>query len=223
MSRIHPARRLQIRRKAEELIDDIRRGKEDSENRVLSDFEMPPIDPVAIATQSGIRLTEIEKFSGTRVIGALNRDRKELEFAVGNISPERRRYTIAHELGHFCLHSEMIHYREDLDDRSARPQEEEADAFAADLLMPAKSVLAVFERYFGAPIDRRTLNEDMAYMLTGGKFRPSDVARMSRHDFARLIATATSSAGRQFERLAKVFVVSVDAMAYRLEELDLVL
>lgn len=52
-----------------------------------------------------------------------------------NISRERRLFTLAHELGHILLHSHGPSI-EDMDDESAEKSENEANAFAASLLMP---------------------------------------------------------------------------------------
>jgi hypothetical protein len=63
--------------------------------------------------------------------------------------PGRRRFTIGHELGHWCLHRgdhvATIYCRSSsVDPQAARPErplrEQEADAFAAALLMPADLV-----------------------------------------------------------------------------------
>jgi len=61
--------------------------------------------------------------------------------------PGRRRFTIGHELGHWCMHRTdhvaTIYCRSSsVDPQAERPErpvpEQEADAFAAALLMPAK-------------------------------------------------------------------------------------
>ncbi len=49
----------------------------------------------------------------------------------------RRRFTIAHEIGHFVLHPGRCRpERDGLVNEAMRVEEREADAFAADLLMP---------------------------------------------------------------------------------------
>jgi len=48
----------------------------------------------------------------------------------------RRRFTIAHEIGHFVLHPERRPERGGAVDEAGRAEEREADAFAAELLMP---------------------------------------------------------------------------------------
>lgn len=59
----------------------------------------------------------------------------------------RRHFTIAHELGHWALHSEdsgvfidefTVHYRGDGSSDQYDPRESEANAFAAAFLMPAR-------------------------------------------------------------------------------------
>jgi Zn-dependent peptidase ImmA (M78 family) len=64
--------------------------------------------------------------------------------------PERQRFTVAHELGHFLLHRDQIGdgirddvlYRSSLSDR----REAEANRIAADILMPDELIGRVLER-----------------------------------------------------------------------------
>ena len=69
--------------------------------------------------------------------------------------PPRRRFTIGHELGHWCMHRTdhvaSIYCRSTaVDPREERPErplsEKEADAFAAALLMPAGLLRSEYER-----------------------------------------------------------------------------
>ena len=59
-------------------------------------------------------------------------------------APTRRRFTVAHELGHYCLHKEFLDNNGMILERShsslsiIRDKEIEADTFAAELLMPKK-------------------------------------------------------------------------------------
>lgn len=64
-----------------------------------------------------------------------------------NHPPTRRHFTIAHELGHWALHSEesgvfvdefTVHYRADGSSGRFDPRESEANAFAAAFLMPER-------------------------------------------------------------------------------------
>ena len=55
----------------------------------------------------------------------------------GTGDERRRRFTIAHEIGHFVLHADRVApERGGKVNQAGRAQEREADAFAAELLMP---------------------------------------------------------------------------------------
>lgn len=75
--------------------------------------------------------------------GALVRNRKQVVIGVNSAHhSNRQRFTIAHEIGHFVLHRGIkLHVDEDfrvnLRDGSSSVEEMEANAFAAELLMPA--------------------------------------------------------------------------------------
>jgi Zn-dependent peptidase ImmA (M78 family) len=69
--------------------------------------------------------------------------------------PSRRRFTIGHELGHWCLHrargavwcrSQAVDPPEQAARRAYPPEESEANEFAAALLMPAHLVARHYER-----------------------------------------------------------------------------
>ncbi len=97
---------------------------------------------------------------GSHLSGLLLSDRGEIwvNAAEGQDWPGRRRFTIGHELGHWCLHrtdGEPLYCRASVvdpqegaaDERPPRPVfEEEADAFAAALLMPAELMLREYGR-----------------------------------------------------------------------------
>lgn len=66
-----------------------------------------------------------------------------------NHHPNRQRFTLAHELGHFLLHrnkssifvdASTIFFRDNTSSDGSKTQEIEANAFAAELLMPEKQV-----------------------------------------------------------------------------------
>lgn len=112
-----------------------------------------PVDLEAVARRLGaeIRLFDLEP----DVSGVLYRDGTRQVIVVNQShSSERRRFTIAHELGHLALHKgEPVHVDEgfhvnfrDLRSATAENVEEvEANAFAANLLMPADRLRADLE------------------------------------------------------------------------------
>lgn len=91
---------------------------------------------------------------GQALSGLLLPDRGEIWVNAGEARewPPRRRFTIAHEIGHWCLHREPSHpaycrattligeepeAQSDNERPKIPPAEEEANAFAAGVLMPA--------------------------------------------------------------------------------------
>lgn len=114
--------------------------------RLLEGLDGPPVDVEALAASLG---AEVRAFRLERdVSGVLyrERDRKVIVVNVAH-APARRRFTIAHELGHLLLHpGEPVHVdqglRINLRDAASATAEEvdeiEANAFAANLLMPAE-------------------------------------------------------------------------------------
>ncbi len=107
-----------------------------------------PTDVEAIVKALGItiRAQELEdSVSGMLVI-------KDGRTTIGvneNHHPNRQRFTLAHELGHFLLHSNtssifidasIIFFRDGTSSDGSKAQEIEANAFAAELLMPEKQL-----------------------------------------------------------------------------------
>ena len=71
-----------------------------------------------------------------------------------NHTPKRQRFTIAHEIGHFLLHEKPVidndiraYYRAPLDESTNPEWEQEANLFAANLLMPEREVKDIYEEY----------------------------------------------------------------------------
>jgi len=121
---------VRVRRRAEEL---------------LRAFSGPPVDLDAIALGMGVEIRPYDLEPD--VSGILYRDgnRRVIVFNRSH-SLERQRFTIAHELGHLMLHKgQPVHVDEGFrvnlrDPRSTTAEnveEVEANAFAANLLMPA--------------------------------------------------------------------------------------
>lgn len=81
-----------------------------------------------------------------------------------NQSPERRRFTIAHELGHFFLHRTLKEtFVDEVFARSGNSNqiEREANAFAAALLMPKKFIDNAINENFG---DKPIRDEEIAIL-----------------------------------------------------------
>ncbi len=108
-----------------------------------------PVDPVAIARTAGLRVLEAELDENT--LGALvKRPGKDPTILLNEKdSDNRRRFTCAHELGHFVRRAEetdeyaTVDLRNSLSAAGEDPDEIYANEFAASLLMPKSEVRAL--------------------------------------------------------------------------------
>jgi Zn-dependent peptidase ImmA (M78 family) len=97
-----------------------------------------PLDVEGLAASVGLRLEYLPL--ATEISGFLRRQNSEWIIGVNSLHhPNRRRFTLAHELGHYFLHRDVgdfvdraLFRREMQFDR----RESEANSFAAKLLMP---------------------------------------------------------------------------------------
>lgn len=134
-------------------------------------------------------------------------------------------FTSAHELGHAILHDKPIIHRDvplySPGERSLRSAEEiQADKFAAYFLLPTKLVKQEFKKIYN--LDRFVLNDANAFSFGGRSVRDIKGECRDVHGLSKKLASSDSFSGKSFTSLAKRFNVSVQAMAIRLEEIDLV-
>lgn len=126
-------------------------GAKQQANRVLEENYVvePPVRIDQIASTYGIEIYEsdLEK----DIAGLLDMDRRVI-FVNKSDPPNRQTFTIAHELGHFIMHQEVlktqpeyaIFYRKPLGKPNGDSIESEANCFAANLLVP-KDMLDKYE------------------------------------------------------------------------------
>jgi Zn-dependent peptidase ImmA (M78 family) len=112
-----------------------------------------PIDPVVLANREGIKVNNA-KFSDDNLVGMIVKRGDEVSMLVNQSDPPfRKRFTIAHELGHHFLHlmqdgeyvdKEANLFRqqvgEDVEMTPMRRREIQANMFASSLLMPEQEV-----------------------------------------------------------------------------------
>jgi Zn-dependent peptidase ImmA (M78 family) len=134
-----------------------------------------------------------------------------------------RSFTTAHELGHAMLHDACgLHRDRPLDGTklSRNNVEYEADKFASYFLMPAKLLKERFQSLFHT--DAFFLNEETIFALSRGNSLDLERDCNTLRDLSRILASVENYNGSRFISLAKQFRVSPEAMAIRLEELELV-
>jgi Zn-dependent peptidase ImmA (M78 family) len=134
---------MAIRRKRiQELVEKVLR-----ENSV----DRPPVPVERIAKALGIQILH-QKYEEADVSGFLYRDATRAIIGVNRTHhSNRKRFTIAHEIGHFLLHKGnfkevhvdrafQVKLRNDLSSQGTDFEEVEANAYAAELLLPSSFI-----------------------------------------------------------------------------------
>lgn len=156
---------------------------------VAAGIHAPPVPVEQVATHLGIKIEETD-LVGEDCSGVLVRHGNRAIIGVNKTHPlNRRRFSIAHEIGHFVLHEGDTYidngYRvqfRDLESGSGTKGEEmDANAFAAALLMPAEWVKDAF---YQQPFD---LTEDGVLRMLAQKFQVSTQAMSYRLMRLRLL------------------------------------
>jgi Zn-dependent peptidase ImmA (M78 family) len=138
-------------------------------------FRTIPVDPVAIARTAGLRVVDAELDDDT--LGALIKTQgQEPTIMINQSDPEnRKRFTCAHELGHWVARSDeadeysTIDLRSGLSSTGDDPDEVFANEFAACLLIPEQDLRR--KASFGLndiqlAIEFKVSREAMQYRLT---------------------------------------------------------
>ena len=141
-----------------------------------------PVDVNLVAQRAGIQVVR-QNFEDGEVSGMLLReDGKRPIIGVNASQAEtRQRFTLAHELGHWRLHPGRllifdrpvrINRRDNVSSMATDREEIEANAFAANLLMPEQEIYAHLRRL---PIAMRH-NSDKCTLWLAEKFNVSQAA-----------------------------------------------
>lgn len=145
-SKIQKKTRQEIEEKAKKILID-------------NDSYSVPIDLIKIANQNGIKVHNA-KFSEDKISGMLSKRGDNVTMLINQSDyPNRKRFSIAHELGHHFLHlledGEIIDTEIDLfrfetndtdNEDSLKYREIQANQFAAALLMPEDLLRDYFDR-----------------------------------------------------------------------------
>jgi Zn-dependent peptidase ImmA (M78 family) len=139
---------------------------------VLMDFNVSeaPVPVEEIARKLGAQIT-YESFEGD-ISGMLYRDQGRAVIGVNSRhAPTRQHFTVAHEIGHFLMHEGQPVFidrfvRVNWRDGESGREEVQANAFAAELLMPRDLMQTAIER---ALYRRRDVNpQELAGVLAKG-------------------------------------------------------
>jgi len=142
-----------------------------------------PVDPVSLANKEGIKINNAV-FSEDNLSGLIAKRGDNISILVNQSdSPYRKRFTIAHELGHHFLHlmkdGEFVDSTIDLfrenEGEGGLNNEVEANQFAAALLMPEELLRLEFKNSKG----------DIDYLIN--RFFVSETALMFRLKRLRLL------------------------------------
>lgn len=124
------------------------RDPEEAAERILKEFwgDSVPVDPAQVAEAMGIQVLAAQL--GPDVAGALvKHPGKDAQiFLNGADSSNRKRFTCAHEIGHFVKRTnsdsdyEYFDFRDSFSSTGIDPDERYANSFAAALLMPRTRV-----------------------------------------------------------------------------------
>lgn len=133
-------------------------------DELLKEHEIPMEPPIDLAlllekiglSTSGIDFTKMEEAAGLRkgwILGAAMSSGEDLTiFYKKSDTYNRKLFTIAHELGHCCLHSDSLkieHVELRTDSISDKDNEHEYDAnvFAGELLIPEESLMPIYKKF----------------------------------------------------------------------------
>jgi Zn-dependent peptidase ImmA (M78 family) len=169
----------QIRKKVEALLD-------------VNGITEAPVNPQKVAKQLGLEI--LSKPADDDLSGFLFRDLKVQRAFIGvnqNHHPNRRRFTIAHEIGHFVLHNvEGFHF----------------DSENKNYLLKLRSKTSQLDDEW----EEREANEFAAELLMPKRFVDKDVQGLDNSDLLF---------GEELPKLARKYGVSVRALTYRLANL----
>lgn len=188
------------------------------------------IDPIRLLKKLGYQYKEFENLENYEnedgrfeVAGIIDTQKKHVSISQ-NFLPETINFTVAHELGHAILHPNQTLHRDRPMDGAAPVftndlKEIQANRFASNFLMPRKILAKQFNARFLS--DKFEINTQTALRF-GVQVRELRDMCKSKRDLSRLLASAEFYNGAAFHSISEQFQVSMETMAIRLEELDLV-
>ncbi len=220
--------RAQIQTKVKDLHKELWQAKE----LLWPDQSVQPIqmlEPWAVAQILGIQYDELPglgntRFTNFKVAGLLDRQANRIAVST-EFSPTTVRFTAAHEIGHWELHTGQVMHRDrpiaGLTLEARPPLEREADYYAACLLMPPQLLAHYFTQLFQTKIPL-SIDDTVAFHLSPHDHQSLTFADQDSLARELAVANCRSFGGIHFNSLAQIFRVSDLAMALRLKELELI-
>ena len=172
----------------------------------------------------GLEIQYLAFYPGNQdIAGFLERHQKLVGIVTSNPQTAQR-FTLAHEIGHYMLHTSCLSFRDrslSAPDASAgRPVEErEADAFAAEFLIPRKHLTRVFHQSFGEVQELHAFDPELkeAIPISAMKRISEDQwLRYSPLEKGRIFSRLRAFKGKIFPPLADRFNVSPTAVSIQL-------
>lgn len=125
-----------------------------SADRVLQDnlVTSPPVNIFAVVRNYGLEVTYADFGGHSDVAGFVDLEARHI--VVNSLDPpSRQKFTVAHELGHWIMHRQLLKENPDrgillrlpLGMPDPDPREKEANSFAANILVPDEFVLPVIQ------------------------------------------------------------------------------
>jgi len=124
-----------------------------------NDITEPVVDVAKIAKSEGIEIKEINMPKDYESVAGFYDKKAKVIYIEKNDSPERKLFSIAHELGHVFLNHQhaTVLYRITREEGQYPQEESEANSFAAHLLMPDFMVRDYLERFNLSKSDYRVM------------------------------------------------------------------
>jgi hypothetical protein len=223
----------QVKRRATELLRSLWRQRSQIWSTPRTVDQLLPI-PTHVIARHLLRITieepetiPVHSSSDFQTAGYMDRSERRIVVAQ-NFRPEWRRFTMAHEIAHWVLHPAITLHRDrplsggERANRGRPREEQEADLFAAELLMPAKVLKEKFGDAFGLQIDL-TDPVTISRLSIGVGRELNDYEFASNLRYRSMVIAGARSFTNRFAPLASTFGVSPTAMAIQLEDLGLVI
>jgi Zn-dependent peptidase ImmA (M78 family) len=157
-------------------LNKLKRSEKEAQNLIKNhDIKDPPISVIEVAKSLGINVIPYGFGDGVSGILVVENNKSTIGYSTSD-SKARQRFTIAHELGHFILHHNstqteqlfvdknfLIKYRGlQKYNQTEILQEQEANAFAAELLMPKSLIEAELSKKDYMDFSESQLIEELA-------------------------------------------------------------